>query len=195
MKVVLICGSPRAQGNTAQAIEACAKVIEAQGIETKVISLADKKIESCIACRNCGKSGHCVLDDGANEIIDEIRNSQGLIVGSPVYFGTARGDVMSLMQRIGMVSRSNDQFLKNMVGGPIAVARRGAHTATLQEMLMFFLINGMFVPGSTYWNMLFGSAPGDVLKDEEGMTTIENFAANVAFLVRKINTPEANPLT
>lgn len=190
MKVVLICGSPRAQGNTAQAIEACAKVIEAQGLDTKIISLADKKIESCIACRSCGKTGHCVLDDGANEIIDEIRNSQGLIVGSPVYFGTARGDVMSLMQRIGMVSRAHDQFLKNMVGGPIAVARRGAHTATLQEMLMFFLINGMFVPGSTYWNMLFGSVPGDVLKDEEGMTTIENFAANVAFLVKKINMPE-----
>jgi len=187
MQVVLICGSPRVNGNTAQVIDACARVIEAQGIKAKVISLADKKIESCIACRACGKTGYCVLNDGANEIIDEIRNSQGLIVGSPVYFGTARGDVMSLMQRIGMVSRSNDKFLNNMVGGPIAVARRGGHTATIQEMLMFFLINGMFVPGSTYWNMVFGKDCGDAAKDEEGMETAENFAANVAFLINKIN--------
>jgi multimeric flavodoxin WrbA len=122
-----------------------------------------------------------------NEIIDKLREADGFIVGTPVYFGTARGDVMSALQRIGMVSMSSDSFLSRKVGGPIAVARRGGHTATLQEMLMFFLINDMIVPGSTYWNMVFGRAPGEALNDEEGMRTVRRFAENVAFLIKKLH--------
>lgn len=130
--------------------------------------------------------GECALDDGLNEIIDKLREADGFIVGTPVYFGTARGDVMSALQRIGMVSMSSDSFLSRKVGGPIAVARRGGHTATLQEMLMFFLINDMIVPGSTYWNMVFGRAPGEAVNDEEGMKTVRRFAENVAFLIKKL---------
>ena len=124
-----------------------------------------------------------------NEIIEKIRGAKGLIVGAPVHFGTARGDVMSALQRIGYISMRTDHFLSGMVGGPVAVARRGGQTSTLQEMLMFFLINDMIVPGSTYWNMVFGRLPGEVWKDQEGIDTIRHFASNVANLVKKLNPP------
>jgi multimeric flavodoxin WrbA len=104
-------------------------------------------------------------------------------VGTPVYFGTARGDLTSALQRIGMVSMANGGWLSRKVGGPIAVARRGGHTATIQELLMFYLINDMVVPGSYYWNMLFGKLPGEVMNDDEGLVTARRFAENVAWLV------------
>jgi len=186
LKVVLISGSPKAEGNTAQLMQECARVIQEQGVETEIVSFADRKIESCTACGKCSELGRCSLEDGLNEIIDKIRKAQGLIVGSPVYFGTARGDVMAALQRIGYVSRKGDGYLAGKVGGPIAVARRGGQTFTLQEMLMFFLINDMIVPGSTYWNMVFGRLPGEVWQDKEGIETIRHFADNVAKLVKKL---------
>src|SRR5208337_2722252 len=151
-KVILISGSPKAEGNTAQLMNECARVIREQGVEAEVISLSGMKIESCTACGKCGESNECSLEDGLNEIIGKLRAAQGFIVGSPVYFGTARGDVMSALQRIGYVSRNTDRFLSGKVGGPIAVARRGGQTLTLLEMSMFFLSNDMIVPGSTHPN-------------------------------------------
>jgi multimeric flavodoxin WrbA len=185
-KVLLMCGSPRAEGNTAQLISECARVIEAQDVETETVSLCEMKIESCTACMKCRELGRCSIEDGLNEIMDKLRPAKGFIVASPVYFGTARGDVMAALQRIGHVSRNSDRFLTGKVGGPIAVARRGAHTSALQEMLMFFLISDMIVPGSTYWNMVFGRNPGEIWQDKEGIETIRHFAANVAGLVKKL---------
>jgi len=185
-KTLLISGSPKSDGNTAQLMEECAKVIRKEGVEAEIVSLAGMSIHSCNACGKCSETGKCDIQDGLNEIIDKIRGAQGFIVGSPVYFGTARGDVMAALQRIGYVSRKSDQFLSGKVGGAVAVARRGGQTFTLQEMLMFFLINDMIVPGSTYWNMVFGQYPGEVWKDREGIDTIRHFAANVAKLVKKL---------
>jgi len=185
--VLLISGSPKADGNTAQLMNECARVIREQGVEAEVISFSEMKIESCTACGKCSESKQCSLDDGLNDIIEKLRASQGFIVGSPVYFGTARGDVMAALQRIGYVSMKSDRFLSGMVGGPIAVARRGGQTSTLQEMLMFFLINDMIVPGSTYWNMAFGRLPGEVWQDKEGIETARHFALNVAKLVKKLH--------
>jgi len=186
-KVLLISGSPKAEGNTAQLMNECARLIREQGVEAEVISFSEMKIESCTACGKCSESKQCSLDDGLNDIIEKLRASQGFIVGSPVYFGTARGDVMAALQRIGYVSMKSDRFLSGMVGGPIAVARRGGQTSTLQEMLMFFLINDMIVPGSTYWNMAFGRFPGEVWQDKEGIETARHFALNVAKLVKKLH--------
>jgi len=186
-KVLLLSGSPKPEGNTAQLMRECARIIGEQGVETEIVSLADRKIESCTACGKCTELGYCTLEDDLSEIMNKVRESEGFIVGSPVYFGTARGDVMAALQRIGYVSRMTDRFLSGKVGGAIAVARRGGHTFTLQEMLMFFLINDMIVPGSTYWNMVFGRLPGEVWKDTEGIETIRHFAANVANLVRKLH--------
>jgi multimeric flavodoxin WrbA len=187
MKVLMIGASPRKKSNTMQILEECASVIEDEGLEVEIISLRKLKIESCHACIKCKKIQKCKLDDGLNEIIDKIRESDGLIVATPVYFGTARGDLMAALQRIGMVSMVTDQFLSWKVGGPIAVARRGGHTATIQELLMFYFINDMIVPGSTYWNMVFGHAPGEAENDEEGIATVRRFAANVGKIIKKIN--------
>jgi multimeric flavodoxin WrbA len=189
-KVLLLCASPRPGGNTYQVLEECANVIENEGLEAEIISFAGKDIKSCVHCKKCYELNECSINDGLNDIITKIRESEGFIVGSPVYFGTARGDIMSALQRIGMVSWSNDNFLSWKVGGPIAVARRGGHTSTLQEMLMFFFINDMIVPGSNSWNMVFGWAPGDVQDDKEGMETIRKFGFNVAALIKKISKNE-----
>ena len=190
-KVLLISGSPKAEGNTAQLMNECARLIREQGVEAEVISFAEMKIESCTACGKCSESKVCSIQDGLNEIIGKLRASQGFIVGSPVYFGTARGDVMAALQRIGYVSMKSDRFLSGMVGGPIAVARRGGQTSTLQEMLMFFLINDMIVPGSSYWNMVFGRLPGEIWQDKEGIETARHFALNVAKLVNRLHTGNA----
>lgn len=185
-KVIFICASPRSGGNTEQVLAECAEMIEEQGLKTETIYLRGKKIESCRACGRCAKLHRCHIDDDLNEVIDKIRESKGLIVGTPVYFGTARGDLMSALQRIGYVSMNSDRFLSWMVGGPVAVARRGGHTSTLQELLMFYLINDMIVAGSTYWNMVFGRDKGEAMEDEEGIRTIRRFGENVATLIKKI---------
>ena len=121
-----------------------------------------------------------------DEIIEKIRQADGFIPAAPVYFGTARGDIMAALQRIGKVSRGNDKFLEWMVGGPIAVARRGGQTLTLQEMTMFFPINNMIVAGSTYWNMVFAGPEGTALDDSEGIATIKLFGQNVANIIKKL---------
>jgi len=187
-KVILLCGSPRPKGNTMQVLEECVKVMAKSGVEGEIIPLAGKKIQACIACYRCAKEKRCVQEDDLAPIIERLRRKDvgGFIVGSPVYFGSARGDVMNALQRIGMVNRACDGFLSGKVGGPIAVARRGAHTVTLQQMLMFFLISDMVVPGSTYWNMVIGRNIGEAQNDKEGMETIRHFAENVARLVVKL---------
>jgi multimeric flavodoxin WrbA len=185
-KVILLSGSPRKEGNTARLLADAARVIEEAGVEAEVISLSGMRVAACIACGRCEELGECSQDDGLNDIIAKLREARGFVVGSPVYFGTARGDVTAALQRIGMVSKSGSQFLSRMVGGPIAVARRGGHTATIQELLMFFLINDMIVAGSTYWNMVFGRLPGEALEDEEGVDTVRRFAQNVAWLINEL---------
>lgn len=185
-KVVLISGSPRPEGNTAQVMQKCAEKLGELGLEPEIIKLAGKRIHGCLGCRKCVGKGVCVIDDDLNAIADRVREAKGLIVGAPVYFGTARGDLMNLLQRLGMVSYGNDRFLSWKVGGPVAVARRGGATATIQEMLMFFFINDMIVPGSHYWNMLFGKQPGEALSDAEGVATVLRFAENVGNLILKL---------
>lgn len=185
-KVILLSGSPREGGNTEQILAACADVLEESGLKPEIVSLRGKMICSCNACGYCNNTGCCAIDDGANEIFDKIKEAKGLIMGAPVYFGTARGDMMCFLQRLGMISSRNGRFLDGMVGGPIAVARRGGHTATIQEMLMFCFICGMIVPGSNYWNMVFGREKGECQEDEEGMGTARLFAANVTRVIRAL---------
>ena len=190
-KVLLLSGSPKKDGNTAQLLKDCARVIEENGVKAEVVSLAGQSVAACKACGKCEQTGECAIDDIVNEIIKKLKDgARGFIVGTPVYFGTARGDVMCALQRIGMVSKANGKFLSRKVGGPIAVARRGGHTATIQELLMFFLINDMIVAGSNYWNMVFGRMPGEVWEDTEGVETVQRFAENVAWLVATLEKSE-----
>lgn len=185
--VILISGSPRKKGNTMAVMDECARVLEDHGVKAEVISLAGREIKACVACYKCGKKKRCAIKgDDFEKIADKILEADGLIVGSPVYYGTARGDVLNLLQRLGMVNDSRGRPLSGKPGGPIAVARRGGHTATLQEMGMFFQICDMVVPGSIYWNMVIARNPGEAEKDREGWETIRHFAKNVAKLVKKL---------
>ena len=184
-KVILISASPRVGGNCEQVLSACASEIKAAGVAAELICLAGRPIRDCLACPVCFAKGRCVIDDGAIEIYDQIRDAQGLIIASPVYYGTARADALALLHRLGSYNRYHDRFLTGMPGGPIAVARRGGHTATLNQLMMFFQICGLTVPGSVYWNMVFGREKGEALADEEGMNTVLTFARNVAELVKQ----------
>ena len=188
-KVILLTVSPRQESNCEQVLAECKKSIEEEGLEAQIISLKGKNVHSCIACQKCAELGKCIYnDDGVNEIIEELKseNTKGFIVASPVYFGTARGDLMSAIQRIGYVSRRNNNFLSWKVGGPIAVGRRGGLTTTYTELLMFYFINEMVVPGSNYWNIVFGLNPGEALEDKEGIETVKRFSQNVAKLIKKL---------
>jgi multimeric flavodoxin WrbA len=186
--VIILNGSPRANGNTEILCRECADEIEKSGLKPEIISFRGKEFRSCIACGSCKKKiGSCSVDDGLNEIIEKIKDAKGLIVASPVYFGTARGELMSVIQRIAMVSYGGDRFLSKMVGGPIAVGRRGGHTSTIQELLMFYFINDMIVAGSDYWNIAFGKQAGEVAEDEEGLLTVRKFGVNVAEIIKAMN--------
>lgn len=186
--IILLSGSPRTNGNTEQVLRACMEEIEKCGLEPGLVTLAGKDVYGCKACYACRGTGKCILEDCVNELADKLRRAKGFIYASPVYFGTARGDMMNLLQRIGMVSRGNDRFLSGMVGGPIAVARRGGMTLTLQEMLMFCAINEMIVPGAGYWNMVIaGKEKGECLQDIEGMETAVKFAGKTAELIKKLS--------
>jgi multimeric flavodoxin WrbA len=184
--VILLSGSPRKNSNSMEILEICSKEIEKNGLSTEILSLRGMNIQSCIACGECSEKGKCALNDGLNEIIDKIREADGFIPASPVYFGTARGDMMAALQRIGYVSRRTDLFLSWMVGGPIAVGRRGGQSLTLQEMSMFFPINEMIMVGSNYWNMIYAMEERTASSDSEGMDTIKQFGENVAKLIQKI---------
>lgn len=178
-KVILLSGSPNLNGNSMLVLKECAKVIEIQGIETEIISLAGMDLSDCMDKRQ--------KEDGFDEIIEKIKNAQGFIVAGPVYWGTVRAELMTALQRIAMSSAKNGNFLSRKIGGPIAVARRGGLTSSISEMLMFFLGNDMIVPGSTYWNMVIGQKPGDTLEDKEGIQTIKRFGENIAYLINKLD--------
>ena len=186
MKIIAISGSPRKDGNTDTLLRAALDVLERNGIITEFINLADKKILTCNACIACTKEPQCILEDDFNPIIRAMVESDGFIVGSPVYFGSATGEITALLDRAGYVSRKNGNLFYRKVGGPVTVARRIGQNFTLAQLLMWFMINGMVVPGSTYWNIAFGSHARDVLEDEEGVKTIEAFAENLAWLLKKI---------
>lgn len=186
-KVLLLSASPRKDSNCEQVLAECIKEIESEGLKAKLLTLRGKNIRSCVACNMCADLKRCVFDDdGVNDIIKEIREAKGFIVASPVYFATARGDLLSALQRIGYVSRRDNNFLSWKVGGPIAVGRRGGLTTTYSDLLMFYLSNEMIVSGSNYWNIVFGGPQGEAMKDLEGIENVKRFSRNVAKLIKKL---------
>jgi multimeric flavodoxin WrbA len=185
MKVVGIVGSGRKRGNTETLTRIALEEIEKKGLETELISLAGKKIEPCDGCRSCSKTGKCHFKDDFGSVFTKMKKADGIILATPVYYGAATPQMVSLISRF-YATRSKP--LKNKVGGPIVVARRAGHNFTLAQLLFFFMISEMIVPGSTYWNVAFGRSKGDVLKDEEGISTIKNFGRKMAWLIKKINT-------
>lgn len=187
MKIIAISGSPRPKGNTWHLLQEAIKVLEQQGIDTEYVSLHDKDIRPCLACMKCAKEkNRCSQEDDFNALYEVLARADGLIVGSPVYFGSATPNMMALLNRAGFVARMGDNVFERKVGSPIVVARRAGVNFTYAQLLYFFMIMGMVVPGSTYWPIAFGLNPGEVTKDEEGMKTVVTLAENIAWLLKKV---------
>lgn len=183
MKVLLINGSPRKNGNTALALSEMAKVFEKNGIETETIQVGGKPIVGCMACGACHKLGKCVHDDVVNEAAEKLKAADGMVVGSPVYYGSANGTLVSFLDRL-FYSKSADLTMK--VGAAAASARRSGLTATVDEINKYFTISGMPVASAHYWNNIHGAAPGQAAQDEEGLRTVRDLAQNMSFLIKCI---------
>ena len=189
MKAVVVCGSPRVKGNTQMILETACDVLKEKGVDTELVLLHNKLIKPCIACEKCKqlKDRTCsIKDDDFHPVLEKIIEADAFIIGSPVYFGCATSQITSLIHRVGYLARHNNDFMTGKVGGPIVVARRAGQNFTYAQLMFFFTIMGMIVPGSTYWNIAFGRKKGEVLDDEEGMDTIKTFAENVAEVLYKI---------
>ena len=186
MKVIGIVGSPRKNGNTERLITEALSVLESQGLEVEMVKLGGLEIKPCDGCLACRQLKDCKIRDDFQQVYAKMVAADGIIIGSPVYFAGPTPQVLSLLHRAGYLSMAQGRVFDRKVGGPIVVARRAGETTAFTQLLMFFLHQGMIVPGSTYWNVAFGRAPGEVENDKEGMETVRNFAANVAWTLGKL---------
>ena len=183
MKVLILNGSPRTEGNTAIALNEVARTLNGEGIETNTLNIGKESIRGCLACNWCREHGKCVIDDKTNEVAQLFEQADGLVIGSPVYYASANGTLISLLDRIF----HGTKFDKTMkVGASVAVARRGGCSSTFDQLNKYFTISGMPVASSQYWNQVHGLVPGDALKDEEGLQTMRTLARNMAFLIKSI---------
>ena len=184
MKVLIINGSPRINGNTTVALNEMIKVFEAEGIETEVMQIGNKPIRGCIACGSCFKTGKCVFgDDGVNQAAKLLEECDGLVIASPVYYASANATLVAFLHRL-FYSSHFDKSMK--VGAAVVSARRGGLSATFDELNKFFTISGMPVASSCYWNSVHGREKGEAVEDEEGLQTMRYLANNMIFLMKSI---------
>ena len=183
MKVLLINGSPRANGNTALALEEMVKVFHEEGIETEVVQVGNKDIRGWVACTACYANGKCVVDDIVNECALKFAECDGMVVASPVYYASANGTLISFLDRL-FYSSHFDKRMK--VGASVAVARRGGCSATFDQLNKYFTITGMPIASSQYWNSVHGTAKGEAQADLEGLQTMRTLARNMTFLMKSI---------
>ena len=183
MKILLINGSPKANGNTALALSEMAKVFEAEGVDAETIHVGNKPIRGCIACNSCAGKGKCVFDDMVNEVAPKFEAADGMVVATPVYYASANGTLVSFMDRL-FYSTHFDNTMK--VGATVAVCRRGGASATFDQINKYFTISSMPVASSQYWNSVHGAAPGEAEQDAEGLQTVRVLARNMSFLIKSI---------
>ena len=182
-KVLLLNGSPHANGCTAEALKEMMAVFAEEGIETELIQVGTREIRGCISCGSCSRTGRCVFDDLVNEVAPKFEAADGLVVGSPVYYGSPNGNIISFMDRL-FYSTSFSKHMK--VGAAVVSCRRGGNTASFDVLNKYFTISGMPVASSSYWNQVHGFSAEDVRKDLEGLQTMRNLARNMSFLIRAI---------
>ena len=182
-KVLLVNGSPRADGCTARALEEVRRTLHEEGVETELLQIGRENIRGCIACRFCETHDRCVFDDAVNRAAELFEKADGLIVGSPVYYGSPNGTLLSFLDRLFY----STGFSKHMkVGAAVVSCRRGGNTASFDVLNKYFAISGMPIASSTYWNQVHGFSAADVEKDLEGLQTMRNLARNTAFLIKAI---------
>ncbi len=183
MKVLIINGSPKADGNTAIALQEMAKIFEAEGVETIIYQVGNKDIRGCISCNACSEKGKCVFDDAVNELAPVFEEADGLVVASPVYYASANATLIACLDRL-FYSTGFDKTMK--VGASVVVARRGGCSATFDELNKYFTISGMPVASSQYWNSVHGKEKGQAKQDLEGLQTVRTLARNMTFLMKSI---------
>lgn len=191
MKVLLINGSPRQQGNTATALAEVAKQLSKEGIESEIMWIGNKPIRGCVACGQCAAKGlgRCVFDDDVcNKISEKFEEANALIVGSPVYYGQPNGALLSIIQR---AFYSNGANIAGKPAASIAVCRRGGATATFESLNMPFQMMNMPIVTSQYWNIVYGRAAGEAAMDKEGLQTMRTLARNMAWLLKSTNGEKA----
>lgn len=185
MKVLLINGSPRANGNTFAALNEIAQTLKEEGVESEIVSIGTKAVQGCIACRKCAELGRCVFQDELyNSIREKLDAADGIIIGSPVYFAGPNGSLCALLDRLFF---SCGQKLAYKPGASVAVCRRGGASATFDRLNKYFTINNMPVVSSQYWNSVHGRTPGEAEQDAEGMQTMRVLARNMAWMLKKIH--------
>lgn len=184
MKVLIINGSPKAKGNTATALHEVERTLQQQGIETEWIHVGHLNLHGCIACNKCWDSGLCTFNDIVLEISEKMKDADGLLIGSPVYFASPNGTLLSLLDRLFYSNLHADWSMK--VGASVSIARRGGATATMDVLNKYFLKTNMPVVPSQYWSIAHGTTPGEVNQDEEGMQTMRQLGLNMAFLIKSI---------
>jgi len=192
MKVVAFNGSARKDGNTAILIGHVFKELENEGVETELVQLSGSRIHGCIACMKCfeNKDQRCsVKDDILNDCIEKMEAADGIILGSPTYFANVSTEMKALIDRAGMVSRANSDMLARKVGAAVVAVRRAGAIHVFNSINHFFFIGQMIVPGSSYWNLGMGRQKGEVEKDDEGIKTMQDLGRNMAWLLKRLNTP------
>ncbi len=183
MKVLMINGSPKSNGNTALALHEMEKVFTQEGIETEMLHIGNQDIRGCISCGHCYSAGKCVFNDLVNETAEKFAVCSGLVVGSPVYYASANATLVAFLTRL-FYSTHFDKTMK--VGAAVVAARRGGLSATFDELNKFFTISGMPVASSQYWNSIHGRTPGEAAQDAEGLQTMRTLARNMSFLMKSI---------
>jgi multimeric flavodoxin WrbA len=189
MKVLLINGSPREHGNTFTALSEVARTLNEEGVETEIISIGKMAVQGCIACGWCGREGRCTFRDALyTRVMQVVKNGiDGLIVGSPVYYGGPNGSLCALLDRV-FYSLGRDLQFKP--GASVVVCRRGGASAAFDRLNKYFTILNMPIVSSQYWNMAYGQTVGQVERDEEGMQTMRTLGRNMAWMLRRLNTRE-----
>ena len=183
MKVLLINGSPHSSGSTYTALHETEKIFLSEGIETEMIHVGDLAVRGCLACKYCYTHGECAIKDIVNEVAPKFEEADGLVIGSPVYYASPNGTVLSFTDRLFYSTR----FSKHMkVGAAVVSARRGGNTASFDVLNKYFSISGMPIATATYWNQVHGFTAEDVRKDAEGLQTMRNLARNMVFLMKAI---------
>ncbi len=185
MKVLIINGSPRAKGCTYTALSEIAVQLEKEGIESEILHLGTAPVRDCIACEKCREQNHrCIFDDDVvNRILEKAEDADGFVFGTPVYYAHPDGRILSVLDR---VFYAGSPVLAHKPAAAIASARRAGTTASVDVLNKYFTINQMPVVSSTYWNMVHGNSPEEVRQDLEGLQTMRNLAANMAWLLRCI---------
>ena len=183
MKVLIINGSPRVNGNTTIAVNEMVRIFEKEDVETEAVQIGNKDVRGCIACGTCFKKGQCVFDDVVNELAPKFEAADGLVVASPVYYASANATLIACLDRL-FYSTHFDKTMK--VGASVVCARRGGLSATFDELNKYFTICGMPVASSQYWNSIHGREQGQAERDAEGLQTMRTLARNMTFLMKSI---------